>query len=663
MCSHNEQGDEMLNSLNAASADSRKRIAAYFWIILATLLVFIWLGRLPPQRVGDGMEYYAMFLAWQDTLRPWMSAPSFASYQELYQSNHILGMLPASWLSESFPSLRLGATADFNHFWFYSFLAFAVGKMLHLVGLTVGPHGAFLALHFLLLSATAAVSYHLYGRRGVIVFFLMTLFSPMLWFSDKVHTELFTYCVTLMGVMFVFSRRYLAGAFCIALAATQNPSFALIAFIPFLYRFALQWRERFTLFEVCLVVGTAFAVLAHPLYYFLRFGVLTPQLLAGGATLGGNLSTFYIWIFDPDLGLLPNWPLGVLLTALAIVLRFAVKDADERGGDRWFYLFILVFFLVNFYAHSSTTNLNSGATPGLARYSLWYLPAFFPIIYYVVRRYPARAALVYPIGVLVLLVGAKSISLNNPKGHEQYSVPSWLSNAIQTKLPALYTPPFEVFVERYSGVGEAINTLDRRGVLGPDCHKLALFAGDRRGPVTVPQHCLMDVEKLKVVTDTFAIEPVERFVHLDETQYQQALLPVHPIKYSVGTAGAGNFVLASGWYDLEPWGVWSKGDLATISLPCNAVQYYANRDTLGMILDLSGFGSQAVTITQGGGILFSGKVGELKQVPLTLKIERCSARTLDLKIAIAKPVSPLELGVSSDPRKLGVGLAGFTLMP
>lgn len=653
----------MLNRHSVIPDLTPKRTFAYFAIAFVTAVAFLWLRTLEPQRVGDGMEYYAMFLAWKETFRPWMTVASYASYQELFQSNQILGMMPASWLSESFPSLRLGVTSDFNHFWFYSLLAVVFEKLSHLLGLSPSPHGSFLFLHFLLLSATAMVAYHLYGKRGLVAFVLMTVFSPMWWFSDKVHTELFTYCVTLMGVMFLFSNRYLMSAFLIALAATQNPSFALIAFVPFLYRFTLERRKPFTLFEVCLVVGTALAVLAHPIYYFFRFGVITPQLLAGGATLGGNLSTFYIWILDPDLGLLPNWPLGVLLIGLAVIFRIAATRSVPLGGDKWFYGFLAIFCLVNFYAHSSTTNLNSGATPGLARYSLWYLPAFFPLVLYAVRAFPGQRMLAYPLGAVILLIGAASVVSNNPKHHEQYSTPTWLSNAIQARLPGLYTPPFEVFVERYSGMGEAVNIAKRRGVLGPDCHKLALFGGDGLGSVIIPAHCHMDPAKFQAMANTIPVTAESRFVDLNQDQYSQVLMRLEPARYPVGLAGNGNFSLASGWYDLEPWGVWSKGKIAKLSLPCNSTQYYFGKDVLNLAVELSGFGSQSISITQGSDVLFEGKVDAIKSIPLALKVGQCSDRELEIVVNIPHAQSPAKLGVSSDPRRLGVGFAGFTLQP
>ncbi|QHG63830.1 hypothetical protein [Pseudomonas putida] len=604
-----------------------------------------------------------MFLAWLQTLRPWMTAPAFDAYQQLFLSHTISGFMPADFLANMFPDLRLGATADFNHFWFYSFLAFLPAKLAGLFGLSLQPHTAFLVLHYVLVSFSAMVAYRLYGRPGLIAFTLMTLCSPMLWFFDKVHTELFTYCFTMLGVMFMFSRRHLAAALCIALASTQNPSFALIAFFPFAYRFVMLRAQAFTLWEVCMAVATAFAVLAHPVYYFLRFGVLTPQLLAGGASLGLNLSTFYIWIFDPDLGLLPNWPLGVYFSLLALVYLKVARSGQKRL-DVAYLLFSFVFLLVNFFAHASTTNLNSGATPGLARYSLWYLPLWFPVVLHVLRNLSLRSKLSWLVAGGAVVLAVASIITYNPKQPESYSNPTPFSNLIQSKLPGLYTPPAEVFIERFSGYGETIYQYKLLGVLGPDCRKLLLHPGDG-DMVTIPAHCTVEPEKLQAFAKTKAgTSGAEHFVRLTDDEYGSMLLKVKPGAYSVGVSGTGNFALYSGWYAVEQWGVWSKKNKASLALPCKEHQFYEDKTSLKVVLGLQGFGQQAIEIAQRkGDVLYQGVIGTAQEIPLDVDVSRCTRGVLRIDINIAKPVSPAELGQPGDTRMLGVGLSKVTILP
>lgn len=641
-----------------------KNAAPYFLITAFFITIYVALARLTPFRVGDGAEYYALFYAWSDTFRPWMTADSFNSYELLFSKHAITGLVPLDWLVNAFPSLRVGPTADFNHFWFYSLLAFLVSKFLAIVGIPNGPHQSFLALHFILLLGSFVTVFHFYKWRGLIAMAAMTLASPMLWYFDKVHTELFTYCIVLLAILFVLNKKYLAGALMLAIASTQNPSFALIAFVPFLYRLVILRSNSFSFAEVVLAIGATLAAFAHPLYYFLRFGVPTPQLLAGGASLGGNLSDFYIWLIDPDLGLLTNWPTGVafILAAMMIVV-FADKD-NARIGSSFFYFFISVFFFVNFYAHSSTTNLNSGATPGVARYSLWYLPAFFPLVYYVITKYPNNKILrSLSIFVLVSLT-ILSVVENDPRGNENYSTPTPLSSFIQTHASSLYDPPPEVFAERYSGAGESIHAMNPRAILGPDCKKMLIYPGDERLSVTASAECFVDVYKLQALADSLAVNNRVKdafYVHINNKMLADIYLSLKPGEYLVGQSKYGSQILSSGWSSPEPWGVWSDGKAAKISFPCNSRQFYFNRSTLQVGLFIHPFASQDITIEHNGTTVYQSSITEGENIRFPVSVEECKKNSIDLVINIPSPKSPLELGQSTDARKLGIGLTKFTL--
>ncbi|MET0319718.1 MAG: hypothetical protein ABW069_03240 [Duganella sp.] len=299
----------------------------YFMIVLAVAVLFLALGGLPAQRVGDGAEYYAMFHAWTAAWRPWTTPASQAAYDALLAGGSVTDLVPRAWFDASFGALRIGATTDFNHFWFYSLLAALVHALARLVGVHLSPHASFLLLHAVLVAATLAAGYRCHGRRGVAVVGLLLFASPMVWFLDKVHTELFTVCLLTLGMLAMGRLRLAAAALLFALASTQNPSFALVAGLPWAYRVLGHRRQQYTAGELALLAGAAAAVLLHPAYYLLRHGVVTPQLLAGGAELGGNLSRFYIWIVDPDLGLLPNWPLGTAALLLGAAWCARGRDA------------------------------------------------------------------------------------------------------------------------------------------------------------------------------------------------------------------------------------------------------------------------------------------------------------------------------------------------
>lgn len=649
-----------------------KRMRPYLAILFAVLVLFVIMARMPGVRVGDGAEYYGLFHALQATHRPWMSAAAFDSYDMLVHSNTVLGLVPRQALTDAFPLLRVGATADFNHFWFYSLLAMTFAKLAGLFGIALTIQQAFVGVHMAMLAATLSIGYRYYHLKGVLAVALMLLASPMFWFINKVHTEFFTICLVLSGMILMRAHRYLAAALCIALASTQNPSFALIACIPLFYRVVLQREQPYRFLDVVMTVGVVIAVLAHPAYYFARYGVVTPQLLAGGASMGANLSTFYVWIVDPDLGLLPNWPIGlaVVLTAIGMwVARNPARGPSEHGpaaeaGARWA-VFAVLYTAINLYAHASTTNMNSGATPGLARYALWYLPLGFPLFIMVFKLFPPRTKRRYAGLALVALASIISMRVNNPSKPEQYSHASLSSNFIQKHLPGLYNPPWEVFVERYSGVGESVHERRLRAVFGPDCAKMLVMAGPDRSNAIAPSGCMFDQAKLNALinqgpigTAALASTRDPYYVRLDPADAAKLGRVIPVGRHNVGLGGDGETLLGEGWSGREPWGAWSELPVASLNVPC------APKGKSTLTLYLRPFQKQTITVSSAAGQLWHGVItGADQPVPLQLGPDSCVDGRAVVKLDLPDAVSPQKLGLSADGRILGVGLGAWDLQP
>ena len=641
---------------------SKRQISPYLAIAIFFMLVFGWLCQVTPQRVGDGGEYYALFFAWAETLRPWMTQESFNGYETFFLKSSVAGLNPRESLESAFPALHLGATSDFNHFWFYSFLAFLSSKLIFGFDLQHEPHKSYLLLHFMLLLITASISYRLFKMRGLAAFLIMTLTSPIVWYFDKVHTELFTYCMVLISIMLMRQDRFIPAAAALSMAATQNPSFAIIALFPFSYRFLGLRGLRFSATETLLTVGVALMVLMHPVYYFLRYGVPTPQLLAGGAELGRDLSSFYIWLIDPDVGLLPHWPAGVLLLfsfAYFITKKRPPLQSLLSNKTIWFYL---IFFLVNFYAHASTTNMNSGASPGLARYSLWYLPAFFPVIMMVLEKLKKGVAVYF--GLVMVAFALLNTAINNPTHPEDYITPSRLSLFIQKHLAGFYDPPPEVFAERYSGFGEQIQGLNPRAVVGPDCKKVLVYPGIEPKFIATPKDCFLSNALISKKVDDLdlSINPTPFYARLPDKIVKESVLSIEPNDIFFGLGDAGNQFLRSGWTQPEAGGVWSIGSPADLSLPCNASQYFFGKSKVVILIDLSPFGHQTLKVEHSGTAIFEGLLKRPERIRMTVAVGDCKSGSIDLVFKISNPVSPSDLGQSNDHRKLGIGLRKLRIL-
>lgn len=634
-------------------ANRRFRFGAWGLTVAGLLLLGVAAALLlPVARVGDGMEYYGLFYAWSQTLRPWMNETSFVLYQQLHESGSIVGTLDRSYLEAAFPALRLGETADFNHFWFYSLLAALVNAPFALVGLSLGAHGSFLALHALLFVGLLAIATICHGWRGFWTVVMVTFGSPIVWYFNKVHTEFLTYCMTLAGIILAMRNQLVASAVLMAAAATHNPGLSFVPVVLVAIRGLLEQKVAYSRWEVIGAVAIVLLLALHPVYYFLRYEVVTPQLLAGGAAPGAGLSYAYIWLVDPDVGLFPNWPLGLALLIAGVFLwRFVTRDVCLRPvSPLHLWVAIAVFFVASIYSHASTENLNSGATPGLSRYALWYIPLIYPaalavtaaILHLTGFRRVALGSIVWT-GVLAGLI------LTLSTRWESYTSPSFSSRLVQTYTPWLYTPPAEIFAERYSGLGEAILPL---AVVGPDCRKTLLLPWRANEDViTVSDHCPFNGDQIRPWVSSArdgASGPI--FVELDPND-PAVVMPLAPVAIGqvVGHDTVDSNIALSGWSGAEPSHRWSNRPESSIgfTLPEPALP------NLCMIVDGFTYGRQTITASIDGNLLIEQTLhGDARLVVPTG--ERTGATKIDL--SYSDPTTP-----PNDPRLIAFGLRSFVI--
>ncbi len=629
------------------------------WLLTALLLslpvAFVWLGGWEPQRVGDGAEYYALFLAWSETGRPWLSPAAFDAYDAFARYGGVAGVPPREWLEGQFPALRLGGGADLNHFWFYSLMAFAIFRAMDLLDFGAAVHRSFLALHLLMLAGLAGLVHRLLGARGLAALAVMTLGSPILWYLDKAHTELFTFCTVTASIVFLMARRHSAAALMLALASTQNPSFAILAAITLLHRLVVLRRQAFPPSEVVLVVSAVLLALVHPAYYLARFGVPTPTLIAGGLAPGAHLALLHVWLIDPDLGLLPNWPAGILLMAVGAA---AWAAGNDRRIDPFLAVFTVLFVAVNVYAHSSTTNLNSGATPGLARYALWYLPASLPLLCRAVAFCAARGIVAgiagcVAAGALALL----NVAASDPRGAENYQAPSPFSRLLQRHAGFLYDPPAEVWAERFSGLGEQVDDARLRAIMGPDCRKMLVYPGADRAGVNIVPGCFLDAGRLEALADALAPDGAEpRFVRLDAAAGAYLHAPLQSGSHPVGIGRQANRFLLSGWGRPEDWGVWSIGARSSIAFPCDRAGAAQADGRVGIRLFVEPLGVQTVRVRQGRALLYEAVLDGGAVLGFSGDPARCGSDGMRFEIEVSDPASPFALGRSADRRVLGLAL-------
>lgn len=620
-----------------------------------------------PINVGDGSQYYALALAWKTTWRPFMTDASWTAYGHLVNSGRIIGLVTVTDLKGIFPTLTLGSTADFGHFWFYSLCASIVAWTGQVLGMYIPIHTSFLIAHCFLFTTMLVIARKSFGRKGVAVVSILTFLSPIIWYVDKVHTEFFTYCLTTSAVILFIRKQHVFAAFFLALASTQNISFAAISLFVLGIDALFRRHKRFAGLDAALLVLSIALMLLHPVYYFFRYGTVDPLFYAGQAITNINIKYAYIWFFDPDLGLFPNWPLSIVALMLALI-ALRGKRTNRLNVFCWL-AFVACYTSVSILAQSSTPNLNSGATPGIARYALWYLGLFFPAMLIIADKFLSSKWVSFGSLAFIAIGLIFSVEFFRPTLPQEYNKPSLISFWIQKHLPNVYNPPPEIFAERYGGVGEDASLWKALAVVGPDCQKILLISEsfNGEGDVLGGKGCGFDPGKLSQVirghlaNGSWGGTGAPTYVRMSgEELAESRFIPTLGNWYMVNIGSVSTNLLINGWSIAENWGTWSDGKNASLALPCWVIENQLN--TFHIIeLELTPFIAPShlytkLTIHLGTSAVWSGSLVQQSIIQITLPDKACEINNSLLRFAIDNPVSPLSLGISSDNRKLGIGL-------
>ena len=627
-------------------------------VFLSSVLIFFLVFRVFPQnRVGDGSEYILQYFGFVEGHRPWITSSAIEAYNEFFKLGQINYLVGSEQIQTTFSALSMGNTFDLNHFWLYSALAAALHLFFRLFLIELSVTDSFVLLHGILFGLSATFAWKKYSYTGIISVLLLLFGSPMFWYGNKIHTEFFTFTLVLLATILAIQSKFLQASVSIALASTQNPSFSAIALVLMFLSVIKLRKKFFSLTNLFLVFLSLFLCGIHPAYYLWRQGVITPQLKAGGASVGGNVDHFFLWLIDPDVGLFPNWPLGILFLSLGLFIYF--KNEKSKKIDPLFAAFVASFFVISLYAQSSTTNLNSGGTPGLARYALWYVGLFFPtclaILVWLRRDYLeySRVILLFLLAVL----SVSSVYSNAPMRPEQFTNPSISSRLIQANFSKFYSPPIPIFVGRYSGLGEDVSI---SSVVGPDCRKIAIIADMSRTRSVSPAHCGYSTNAIQQFVYKKRVNlKDDSYYRIDDQLAKQLRFEPKEKLYLFSANSEGTQVLGDGWSNPESWGVWSDSKEAEFYLPCEFRKRVIERFTM----TVNSFGAQKVKIRIDGNHATDAYLmgGISESIVVRVPKNECKNDRFLVSLAIPNAKSPKEQGISEDPRSLGVGLIQILL--
>jgi hypothetical protein len=401
--------------------DSTKRLA----LLLGVLLLLGEAVARPPIQAGDAGEYLVMAESLFRHGTPDLRAADVRRLADLEARAH--GPLNFADLTRGFFESPRGGTYSY-HFWGFSLLTLPAKVLLRLFRLD--ELRAPSLTNALLLSLALALSLRARGgsarQWGL---FLLSLFSPVLFFVRWPHTEAASFAFVLIALLSDDAGRPATAVLAASLAAMQNPPLLLLVLVLALGA-AVRDRRPAALARLALAALPALAPLA---FYYWKFGV--PSLIGREAADSHlvSLRRFLELFLDPNLGLL--WALPITLPLFLWVL------VRGGGGSRTLVLRNALVLVVMAAGATATLNWNHGTT-GPSRYTVWMLPLLFHGILpptFTGSRLLAPA--IVSQALLVLLHGG-------PEAQPDYLEHSFVSRAVLEIAPRLYNPTPEVFVER-----------------------------------------------------------------------------------------------------------------------------------------------------------------------------------------------------------------------
>ncbi len=370
-----------------------------------------------------------------------------------------------------------------DHFWLYSLAAYPAKRALRAAG---APEFNALVVTNVVMFALAMAAVLLAGRGGWprrLAWALLLVATPVTWYLTFTGVEVFCWALVTLALVALDRDLYGRAALAAALAAAQTPPLAILAVTPVLIA---AWRGHWA-GAARAAAGASVAGISAA-YYFVHFGQPTLLTRTNTDVALVSISRTASLLFDLNTGLLPYVP--VLLFAGAWALARHLDRRDARAVAVGLALAGLLA------AVQVQVNWNSDGR-GMHRYLVWMLPI---LAWLILEAWEGRARRLI-VGAAVVTSGA--ILLFDPPGPANWLEHRAIARRVMQDAPALYNPPYEIFLER-SAHGEPPPVWMLQGRHSGWMVALPVAHGRPSGEVT---KMLVNRESAGLLAERFRIDP------------------------------------------------------------------------------------------------------------------------------------------------------------
>lgn len=612
---------------------------SYIFLPLASSLVLFAL-LVPAKMYGDGGYYYATLISLATDGWPAMSESS----RQLILSAFNLDVYKA--LSSQ------GVDGNYYswHFWFYSLINIPAYYFLSLFG--IDTFKSFQLTNSIL---TIATVYYLAGQSRfthftkafVVLMYLLVVSIPyILW----THPEVFSASLLLIACFEFINNRVKTTIILAALASYQNPSISLFLVPVYLYYlFSLRFHKKLTFIEIIYkfipVVCISFLVFVPYIWYYSVFRMLNP--IAQSLHINYFLISFdrlHSFFFDLNQGMI----VSALPLIAGSVIYFFYKMVNKIKPNKYDLLLIALFLIVM--PTLAQVNWNPGQSISL-RYITW---AAMPLLVWLAlqleeyRTKLVTSVLVFFISLQMLLVFSVYGGIFAYKSPSSVQHKPWVER-IWNINPKLYNPIPEIFYERTLGrEGKPKSPVEFRNASG-DLVKLLI-----KNDLDYEQYICGDSASLIKESISYNLVKLEQgYVYLNGPFDCRYSLPSKIHAKNIYDKNA------HGWSSLEDWGFWSNTNKTELSLKSINIDATEKIKLVinGHVFSDGNFSQKVIVKHKGVKQMYEST----SRISIPLTINSADLQNTVIYFELPDAISPKEMGLSNDSRKLGLGISSIEL--
>lgn len=404
-------------------------------VVLVVYSIFLLLNATTfkdPILVGDGHEYLGITISFFNHLSPDLRE------EDIKLRNHIENKNGISILEDfNYNGYYLSLKGRWYsyHFWGYPLLNLPAFSFLHYM--EFNELRCFqITNSVLLVSCLWIIIYFI--KFGDILqkmwFFLFSAFSPVLFYVQWSHPEVFSYTFVAIAIVFATRRNYILSVLMSSIASLQNPPILILT----LYLIVLGWKQYDS--KKLVQLSCAASISATPfIFYYLNYQKLSLIASHGLANISYiSIDKILSLFFDLNYGILAYTPLLLAFSIFALVTSIIKKD--------FFVLELWAVLILMATVASTAADLSCG-TMYIHRYAVWMIPmvvliAVYSMPYYSSRKLNAFLAVAFIVGTSITGLYLHDYNTSN------YLKLNSLSETIFVCTPSLYNPPKQVFVDR-----------------------------------------------------------------------------------------------------------------------------------------------------------------------------------------------------------------------